>query len=62
MTHTVKFGRLRAKGDPDRDIDTPGTLYRNNMMGSASPGACRKRTYTAKIRVTRGVSLAPGTN
>lgn len=36
MSQTLKFGRIRASNDPDRDRTTHGTYYGKNWNGGIS--------------------------
>lgn len=52
MMQTVKFGRVRAQGDPDRTDAHHGTFYGNNL-----PGVYVPRSWSPRMRVTRGAWL-----
>lgn len=47
MNQTVKFGKLRAKQDPDRSKSNPGTYYGSNF-------SYRLNEYKLDQRTTRG--------
>jgi hypothetical protein len=45
----LKFAGMRASSDPDRDTNTHGIYYGNNIPGVYVPGS-----YLRRMRTTRG--------
>ncbi|AXG66333.1 hypothetical protein SEA_ANNADREAMY_254 [Streptomyces phage Annadreamy] len=60
MRQTVKYARVRAIQDPDRDLDTPGTYYGNNAPGSFRLNNKRFARLVFTMRTTRGAHVAKG--
>lgn len=57
VKQTIKIARVRAASDPDRDAVTPGTYYGSNL-----PGVYVSKSWTRRMRVTRGVFVCRGTS
>lgn len=57
---TVKFARVRATQDPDRDMDTPGKHYGNNAPGTFKLSNKRFAALVFNLRTTRGAFVAKG--
>lgn len=52
MSQTIKFGRLRAKSDPDRDAQNHGVYYGKNWQGRTpyTPGTQYRNTNGAFVK------------
>ena len=54
MNQTIKYGKLRAKNDPDRDVTNHGLYYGHNL--------CKWPINWALSRTTRGTFVKRGSN
>ena len=60
MSQTVKYARVRAIQDPDRDLDTPGKHYGNNAPGAFRLPLDSWLPLFFATRNTRGACVAAG--
>lgn len=60
MRQTVKYARVRAIQDPDRDLDTPGTHYGSNAHGAFRLPLDSWVSMFFNTRVTHGAHIRAG--
>lgn len=59
MSQTIKFGKVRAKNDPDRDATTHGIYYGCNMNRNSQTD---KFGWVFRVKTTHGTFVKRGTN
>ena len=60
MNQSVKYARVRAIQDPDRDRDNHGTYYGNNAPGHFRLNNKRFARLMFTMRTTRGTFVVRG--